>query len=217
MMGVRTIQTDRSLRAVVALALVLCVPSCTTRTLTLGSPELSSMNVRSYRTRSTVTLRDGSQLVVDRLQVGAEQTRGDLVKQRPAPIGSRSPGSWQKVDEAARALSVASSRVERVVFTTGRGKGSLIGGASGLVIGAGGGTGVGAAVADSSNCTNSSSPGCDGLTNLSAMLVGLAIGASALAILGSLIGLHGLKRTYLIEPAPSFPEVVPMPMPEAAE
>jgi hypothetical protein len=34
---------------------------------------------------------------------------------------------------------------------------------------------------------------------------------------GALIGLHGLKRTCVIEPAPSAPAIVPMPTPEAAK
>ncbi len=217
MASARTPQMNRSLRAVVAMALVLCVPACTTRTLTLGSPELSTMNVRSYRTRSTVTLRDGSQLVVDRLQVGAEQTRGDLVKLRPAPSGSGSPGSWQKVDEAARPLSIESSLVEHVVFTTGRGKGSLIGALSGLVIGSGVGLGVGFALAPNQPCAPNQTECDEALTDVAHVLYGLLIGATVFSIAGALIGLHGLKRTYLIEPAPFIPEIVPMPMPEAAE
>lgn len=206
----------RTFRVILIVLLIVDLIACTTRTVTLGSPELSAMNVKAYRTRSTVFLRDGARLVIDRLQVGADLAQGELVKPKVDRLPTSAEQAWRKPDAASALVEIDSNAIDRVVFTTARGKGSLIGALAGLVLGGGIGAGIGAAVADDQFCVGSADACNDSGDELGALIVGV-IGAATLAVVGALIGLHGLERTYLIEPAPGPPAFVPMPTPEAAK
>jgi len=206
----------RAFRTALIVLLIFAFTGCTTRTVTLGSPELSAMNVKAYRTRSTVVLRDGVKLVIDRLQVGADLAQGNLVKPKLDAMPAATGMKWRKPDSASDLVEIDSNAIDRVVFTTGRGKGAWIGALTGLLAGAGIGAGVGAAVTDDNFCYGSSKT-CTPAGNEIGAVVGAGIGAASLALLGTLIGLHGLERTYRIEPGPQAPTFVPMPMPEAAQ
>ena len=209
----------RTFRTTLIVLLIVNFTACTTRTVTLGSPELSAMNVKAYGTRSTVVLRDGVKLVIDKLQVGADLAQGELVKPKLDAVPTTTEMTWRRPDATSGLVEIDSDAIDRVVFTTGRGKGAWIGALTGLLVGAGIGAGVGAAVSDDNFCYGSST-NCIPAGNEIGALVGAGIGAATLALLGTLIGLHGLERTYVIEAGPDRPRApafVPMPMPEAAK
>ena len=200
---------QRALHTSVALLLVVSLTACSTTKVTVRSPQLAELNRHAQSTKSVVTLRDGRQLEVQGLQVGAEDARGELRRERAAPVGGRE-ARWAKVPVEAKELMVASREIATVWLRSGRQKGGWLGALAGLLVGGGAGIGIGYAATTEDPCGPYSTECYPGLEKAAGSLVGLVVGGVVGALTGALIGSRGVERTYVFE------EIAPMPSPEPA-
>lgn len=200
-----------SLRSTLALILCVSVSACSTTThVTLPSPELSAMNVRTHDARSTLTLVNGRQLEVERLHVGAEQTRVRVSRERTVDQEGRAQSAWLRVDDGPREVTLPSAEVSRVELRTDKVKGGFLGALGGGLLGTGIGAGIGVGVgkAMQNDCFSPPRPGYPSYEScrddnryktLVGLVSGMIAGAILFTVVGAAVGSRGKERVYVFD------------------